>query len=233
MSSSVRPLGRKGFTLVELLIVVAIIGILSTVGVPTFRRMIQKSKKSEAQVNLGGVYTSEQAFLSEYGTYGNNLAAMGFQVDGQAATMTYVVGFYDDGCTPVVVGSTGTIYPTAGGGSGAAINAAFPNYYVVANQNVPPLSAFGPYNGNAASGYTLTAKCLTSDGLPTAPTSHTWGNTNSTNSGVTTDQNTFIAMASGVIAPGINRSSPGAAGDVDIWSIDESRNLVNNIDGVH
>ena len=58
---------QTGFTLVELLIVVAIIGVLSTIGVPTFKRMIQKSKKSEAKVNLGGLYTAEQAFFAEKG----------------------------------------------------------------------------------------------------------------------------------------------------------------------
>ncbi|MBY0370262.1 prepilin-type N-terminal cleavage/methylation domain-containing protein, partial [bacterium] len=81
--------GRRGFTLVELLIVVAIIGVLSTIGVPTFKRMIQKSKKAEAKVGLGGLYTTEAAFFAEYNGYGNNLAKMGYAIDG-AASATYV-----------------------------------------------------------------------------------------------------------------------------------------------
>src|SRR5690606_11881199 len=84
---------NKGFTLVELLIVVAIIGVLSTIGVPTFRRMIQKSKKSEAKVNLGGLFTAEAAFQAEYAAYGNNLEAMGFEIDGNPASLIYKVGF--------------------------------------------------------------------------------------------------------------------------------------------
>src|ERR671910_792159 len=88
-----------GFTLVELLIVVAIIGVLSTIGIPTFRRMVQKSKKSEAKVNLGGLYTAESAFFAEYGGYGNNLDKIGFETDG--SNLMYVIGFPTTTCGSV------------------------------------------------------------------------------------------------------------------------------------
>src|SRR5262249_30230121 len=130
MSIQARPIGRKGFTLVELLIVVAIIGVLSTIGVPTFRRMIQKSKKSEAKVNLGGMYTGEQSFVAEYGTFGNNLGRMGYETDGKPDQMTYVIGFFSNACVPGAFNSATGITPTNGGGAGAALNAAYPNYYV-------------------------------------------------------------------------------------------------------
>jgi type IV pilus assembly protein PilA len=123
----------RGFTLVELLIVVAIIGVLSTIGVPTFRRMIQKSKKSEAKVNLGGVYTSESAFYAEYNAYGNNLAKMGFQIDGAASTLIYSVGFYDATCSETL-GTAANIYPTSAANNAyTALNASFPAYFATAN----------------------------------------------------------------------------------------------------
>ncbi len=71
---------RRGFTLVELLITVAIIGVLSTVGIPTYRRMVQKSKRAEAKVLLAAIYKTEASFFSEFAAYGNNLAAMGYEV---------------------------------------------------------------------------------------------------------------------------------------------------------
>src|SRR4051812_22164385 len=153
MSIQARPLGRKGFTLVELLIVVAIIGVLSTIGVPTFRRMIQKSKKSEAKVNLGGIYTAEQSFVAEYGTFGNNLARMGYETDGKPDQMTYSVGFFSNACAPAAWRVAGAITPVGNaGGAGAALNAAYPNYYLpTANQEATQpffivASAYGPHN---------------------------------------------------------------------------------------
>lgn len=128
--------GKRGFTLVELLIVVAIIGVLSTIGVPTFRRMIQKSKKSEAKVNLGGVYTTEAAFYAEYNGYGNNLQKMGFEIEGNAASLIYLVGFYTAACADQT-----TMYPTSG--VSAAINAAFPAYYTAANTALGGTTAGG------------------------------------------------------------------------------------------
>ena len=115
---------QNGFTLVELMIVVAIIGVLATVGVPSFRLMVQKSKKSEAKVALGGLYTSEVAFYSEYGAYGNNLGKIGFEMDGPDSSRNYVVGFPTAACA-----NPGAIAPGVATPQGAAINTAFPAYY--------------------------------------------------------------------------------------------------------
>ncbi len=123
-----RKSGKRGFTLVELLIVVAIIGVLSTIGVPTFRRMIQKSKKSEAKVTLGGLYTTEAAFNAEYNAFGNNLPLMGYEIEGQSnpASLTYSVGFYGANCAALPA----AIRPAIGGAIGTQLNTAFPAYYV-------------------------------------------------------------------------------------------------------
>lgn len=84
---------RSGFTLVELLVVVAIIGILATAGIPQYRRMVQKSKKAEAKVLLGAVANAQAAFNSEFGAYGTNLSAMGMEGGGNANSMIYIGGF--------------------------------------------------------------------------------------------------------------------------------------------
>ena len=62
---------KKGFTLIELMIVVAIIGILAAIAIPNFLRFQAKSKQSEAKTNLGGIFTAETAYFGERSFYGN------------------------------------------------------------------------------------------------------------------------------------------------------------------
>jgi prepilin-type N-terminal cleavage/methylation domain-containing protein len=72
--------GNKGFTLIELMIVVAIIGILAAIAIPNFLRFQLKSKTSEAKVNLAAIRTAEESYLAEFGNYVN--AAAGWWCHG-------------------------------------------------------------------------------------------------------------------------------------------------------
>jgi type IV pilus assembly protein PilA len=73
-----RMKGQQGFTLIELMIVVAIIGILAAVAIPNFLRYQAKSKQSEARVLLSGIYTSQIAYFAEQNAYGSTEAMIGF-----------------------------------------------------------------------------------------------------------------------------------------------------------
>ena len=59
----------KGFTLIELMIVVAIIGILAAIAIPNFLQYQMKSRQSEAKTNLGAIRTSELSFAGERGCF--------------------------------------------------------------------------------------------------------------------------------------------------------------------
>ncbi len=61
--------GKKGFTLIELMIVVAIIGILAAIAIPNFLRYQAKSKQAEAKTSLGAIGESAEAYHAENSTY--------------------------------------------------------------------------------------------------------------------------------------------------------------------
>ena len=68
----------KGFTLIELMIVVAIIGILAALAIPNFMKFQARSKQSEAKSNLKSVFTAEKSYYAEHDTYSPFPADIGF-----------------------------------------------------------------------------------------------------------------------------------------------------------
>lgn len=110
--------GRKGFTLIELMVVIFIVGILAAVAIPIMRGRIDAAKWSEGKAGAGSVRTAARAFCAEKGTgwggtwAGVDLAELGFQdgdLDGKYFTdEAYGVAFtdYDDYLITVTAASS-------------------------------------------------------------------------------------------------------------------------------
>ena len=60
---------RSAFTLIELMVVVAIIAILAAIAIPQYKKYQLKAKTTEAKVNIGAIRTSEEAYVAENDYY--------------------------------------------------------------------------------------------------------------------------------------------------------------------
>jgi type IV pilus assembly protein PilA len=66
MQRSSSPKGPNGFTLIELMIVIAIIGVLAAIAIPQFVTYRQKGYNTQAKAELKGFYTACQAYFADH-----------------------------------------------------------------------------------------------------------------------------------------------------------------------
>ncbi len=69
----------NGFTLIELMIVVAIIGLLAALAIPNFLKFQARSKQSEAKANLKSVFTAQKSYYGDKQMYLDLLNVIGFE----------------------------------------------------------------------------------------------------------------------------------------------------------
>lgn len=92
---------KVGFSLIELMIVVAIIGFLAVISIPSFTRFLAKAKRAEAYMNLSSIYTAQKAYWAEHGTYSQILSGPngigwkpeGYHGGGAGESFNYTYGF--------------------------------------------------------------------------------------------------------------------------------------------
>ena len=101
---------KKGFTLIELMIVVAIIGILAAIAIPNFLKFQAKSKQSEAKANLGAIFTGEIAYFGEKNAY-SSFDAINWSPSG-TPRYHYMLGAFNATKNPLNVGAE-TLFGTA------------------------------------------------------------------------------------------------------------------------
>ncbi len=153
----------RAFTLIELMIVTAIIGILAAVSIPNFLKFQCRARTAEAKGNLGGIFIAETAYLggergNTYGTFGQ----VGWQPLGSICVYSYTiagggvnpvscgVGSMADGTTEIRNTKGPPIADSAACGSGIALNGG-PTASVMTGGTYFRANAQGAPSGNSPS----------------------------------------------------------------------------------
>ena len=110
MLEKLRGGNEKGFTLIELMIVIAIIGILAAIAIPNFTSYRQRAFNSTVQGDLKSMMTAQEAYFVDYMTYKTT--------DATTGSVAQPVLYLSKGVTMEVTGSksgyTVTAYHTSG-----------------------------------------------------------------------------------------------------------------------
>ncbi|ADU97315.1 type IV pilin protein [Thermovibrio ammonificans] len=183
---------RKAFTLIELMVVVAIIAILAAIAIPQYKKFQLRAKTSEAKENLGAIRTAEEAYSAENDVY---LAATYDPADipgpTPASWNATSVGFSKIGFEPA--GKVYYSYTVFGNNAGTGDNTDGKAFTADNNINIVML-AEGDLDGDGAAGSAAGSSVTISGTGPTATVSVTLTNTND-GGFYTTDEDTKIVDA--------------------------------------
>ena len=137
---------RKGFTLVELAVVIVIIGVLAAFGVPRFLKSVERSKAAEAFSYLSAVRSSQERYLAQYGQYASDLT----QLDIQYPTPAY---FSVGSCTATQNTWTLTLTRTGASAGYGAYSVIFTDQgYDSTNSGIQTIPDINPISNSISTG---------------------------------------------------------------------------------
>jgi prepilin-type N-terminal cleavage/methylation domain-containing protein len=84
---------QNGFSLVEIMLVVAVMGVLSAVAITNYNKYQSRSKISEAYIQLAAAFTAEKNFFGQFNMYTQCLSYMGYNPIAETSRRYFGIGF--------------------------------------------------------------------------------------------------------------------------------------------
>ena len=237
-------LNQKGFSLVELMVVVAIIGILAAIAIPNYQKFQRKSQQVEAKTIMSGLYANQITFMNEWNALSAAFDQIGFEAIGDVPK--YTVGWVTGSEVANTTNAPGYRGPPTAAtalfntGQGTATTAAIgplgcrEKTYC---NSAALIAAFGTANAPDCSGAAGTCKGSCASGTYQNPGTIAAGECND---GATTP--TIVACSCGFMADGKMEAEfrsfvIGAAGDIggsqaDYWYMTYNKEIRNTKSGV-
>lgn len=103
---------NRGMTLVELLIVVAIVAILASAALPSWNSQVQKSRRTDARNTLIFVQVEQEKYRADNGSYASSMSALGLSTYNSASRDYYNISIVSSSETAFVASAT----PNTNGG---------------------------------------------------------------------------------------------------------------------
>ena len=82
---------QRGFTMIELSIVITIIGVLAALAIPDFMKMTAKSRQTEAKVNLSSLFTAQSGFRDQNLRPAQSFDELGWKPDVEKHVYAYFI----------------------------------------------------------------------------------------------------------------------------------------------